>query len=321
MTSSATARWRFLATATGIIAVAALAALPFLVDAYMLHWAITVLKFAVLTLAWDILARTGQVSFGHAAFFGLGAYIALLASSTLGFGQILSMLVAGVVAAGLATCLSALFFRVRGIYFAILTLAFAEVLKVCATMMTDMTGGAMGLSARPLFGGDAVKSYFFILILALFTIAGMWLLSRTRYHFGITAMRSSPEVAAAFGIPVVPIRTIAYSVSAGLTGVVGAFYAFYTTYINPESAFDVAISVAPVIMSIFGGLYSVAGGIIGAVTLTLIQEYLRTTFEYGSLIVYGLLLIVSILFMPKGVWGLVSGLADRRRPTAKEVAN
>jgi branched-chain amino acid transport system permease protein len=300
------------AAAAGIVAISALAALPFLLDAYMLHWAVAVLKFVVLTLAWDILARTGQVSFGHAAFFGLGAYIAVLAASAFGLDQILSMLVAGVVAAGLATCLSALFFRVRGIYFAILTLAFAEVLKVCATMLTDITGGAMGLSARPLFGGDAIKGYFFILGLALVTIIGMRLLSRTRYHFGILAMRGSPDVAAAFGIPVVAIRTIAYSVSAGLTGVVGGFYAFYTTYINPESAFEVAISVAPVIMSICGGLYSIAGGIIGAVTLTLIQEYLRTTFEYGSLIVYGLLLIVSILFMPKGVWGLIAGLWSRR---------
>ena len=293
-------------------AVVALVALPSVVDAYILYWATTVLMYVALTLAWDILARTGQVSFGHAAFFGLGAYIATLASASWGFGQIASMLLAGVMVAILATMGSVLFLRVRGIYFAILTLALAEVLKVCATMLADMTGGAMGLSAPPLFGGDVTKGYMFILVVVMSIVAGLSILPRTKYHFGITAIRSSPEVAAAFGVPVKLIRIVVFGVSAGLTGLVGAFYAFFTTYINPESAFDSAISVAPVIMSIFGGLYSIPGALIGAVTLTLLQEYLRTTFEYGYLVIYGLLLVISILFMPKGVWGFVCGLRNRR---------
>jgi branched-chain amino acid transport system permease protein len=300
------------------VIIAALIWLPLLVDAYILHWATTVFMYVALTLAWDILARTGQISFGHAAFFGLGAYIATLASTLWGVGQIASMLFAGVVVAILAAMGSLLFLRVRGIYFAILTLALAEVLKVCATMLSGITGGAMGLSTTPLFGGDVAKSYFFILVLAVLIVVGLSILTRTRYHFGITAIRSSPEVAAAFGIPVRPIRTLIFGVSAGLTGLVGAFYAFFTTYINPESAFDGAISVAPVIMSIFGGLYSIPGAVIGAVTLTSLQEYLRTTFDYGYLIIYGLLLVLSILFMPKGVWGFVGKLRTRRRASTEK---
>lgn len=302
------------------LAVIGLVVLPFHLDGYQLHWAITVLMYVVIALAWDVLARTGQSSFGQVGFFGLGAYGSGLLSTALNMNAVWSIFLSALGVAAVAALCGSLFLRVRGIYFAILTLALAEVFKVLATELSDVTGGPMGLTVPPIFGGDAVKGYLFLLALSAACVIGARILERSKLDFAITAIRSSPEVASAFGVPVKTIRLGIFSLSAMITAVMGGFYAFYTSYINPESVFDTGISVAPVIMCIFGGLYTIAGPIIGAVILTLLQEYLRTMIESGSLVIYGVLLIISIIFMPQGVWGLLSkGWSKFRAPKAASV--
>jgi branched-chain amino acid transport system permease protein len=297
-----------------IVAVAGLSVLPLYLDDYLLHWAVTVLMYVVIALAWDLLARSGQSSFGQTGFFGVGAYLSSLLSSALHFNPILAILLASIGVGAVAAVCGRLFLRVRGIYFAILTLALAEVFKVLATQLEGITGGAMGLTMRPLFNGSIVDSYFFVLAAAVASVTGIAWMERSKLNFGITAIRSSPEVASAFGVPVNAIRVGVFTVSAMATGMMGGFYAFYTSYINPENVFDTSISVAPVIMCIFGGLYTIAGPIIGAVTLILLQEGLRTVIESGSLVIYGLLLIGSVLFMPQGVWGLWCWAFRKLRP-------
>lgn len=287
------------------LALAGLCVLPFCIDDYLLHWAITVLMYVVIALAWDLLARSGQSSFGHTAFFGIGAYASSILSDILHIHPVLAIVLASGVVGAIAAVAGRLFLRVRGIYFAILTMAMAEVFKVLATQLEGLTGGAMGLTMKPLFGGYIVGSYFFVLVAAAASVIAIAVMERSKLNFGITAIRSSPEVASAFGVPVKAVRVGVFMASAMATGAMGGFYAFYTSYINPENVFDTSISVAPVIMCIFGGLYSIAGPIIGALTLTLVQEALRTVIESGSLVIYGVLLIVSILFMPEGVWGLI----------------
>jgi branched-chain amino acid transport system permease protein len=299
------------------IVLAALALLPYRLDGYLLHWAITVLMYVSLALAWDVLARTGQSSFGQAGFFGLGAYASVILSTSWHLHPLVAILIASPLVGVVAAICSSLFLRVRGIYFAILTLAVAEVFKVLATELKGLTGGPMGFTVPPLFGGNAVHSYFFVLIAAVACIIGIALLQRSKLNFGITAVRSSPEVASAFGVPVDSIRIGVFAVTAMVTGAMGGFYAFYTSYVNPESVFETSLSVAPVIMCIFGGLYTIVGPIIGAVVLTLVQEALRTVIESGSLVVYGLLLIGSILFMPQGVWPLLRGVWSKASGTSK----
>ena len=122
--------------------------------------------------------------------------------------------------------------------------------------------------------------------------------------------------AAAFGVPVRGLKIAAFSVSATLAGFVGGMYALHTTYINPESAFDTAVSVAPVIMCIVGGLYTIPGVVIGAVALTVLQEVLRIYFAQGALLIYGAVLIAAILFFPNGIVG-VAARARRALPPAK----
>jgi branched-chain amino acid transport system permease protein len=295
--------------------VAGLAWLPFHLDGYLLHWAITILMYVSVALAWDMLARTGQASFGQAGFFGLGAYTAGTLSNDFNVDPLWAILMSTIGVALVAALCSALFLRVRGIYFAILTLAFAEVFKVLTNELVGLTGGPMGLTVKPMFGGDTVRSYFFVLILAIACVAGVSRLRGSKLDFGITAIRGGPEVASAFGVPVNAIKIAIFTLGAVVTGIAGGFYAFYTSYINPESVFDTSISVAPVIMCIFGGLYTIVGPILGAVTLTIFQEVLRTYIESGSLVIYGLLLIVGIIFMPQGVWGLARAGWSRMRST------
>jgi branched-chain amino acid transport system permease protein len=305
MTSSRA--WTFgIGRIIGVVAVlAALVALPFHIDDYLLHWAVIVLMYVSISLAWDVLARTGQSSFGQAGFFGLGAYASSIISTSWHLHPLVAIAISTLGVGVVASLCAKLFLRVRGIYFAILTLSVAEVFKVLATELKDLTGGPMGLTVPPLFKGNVVQSYFFVLIAAVVCVLAINWLQRSKLNFGITAIRSSPEVAAAFGVPINPIRVGVFAASAMVTGVMGGFYAFYTSYLNPESVFDTGISVAPVIMCIFGGLYTIVGPIIGAVLLTILQEGLRTVIESGSLVVYGLLLVASILFMPQGVWPLI----------------
>ena len=278
------------------LALAGLCVLPFCIDDYLLHWAITVLMYVVIALAWDLLARSGQSSFGHTGFFGIGAFASSILSGSLHIHPVLGIVLgSGVVG----------------------VMALAEVFKVLATQLEGLTGGAMGLTVKPLFGGYIVGSYFFVLVAAVASIVAIAVMQRSKLNFGITAIRSSPEVASAFGVPVKTIRVGIFTASAMATGAMGGFYAFYTSYINPENVFDTSISVAPVIMCIFGGLYSIAGPIIGALTLTLVQEALRTVIESGSLVIYGVLLIISILFMPEGVWGLICKYWQKTRFSKK----
>src|SRR5258706_14584 len=279
--------------------------LSFTPHGYFLPWAGILVLYVLIELAWGVLARTGQSSFGQAGFFGLGAYASAILSAAWHLHPMVAILISTIGVGIVAALCSSLFLRVRGIYFAILTLSVAEVFKVLATELKGLTGGPMGLTVPPLFGGNAIASYFVVLAAAVGCIAGISLLPRFKLNFGITAIRSSPEVASAFGVPVNRIRICVFAATAMVTGALGGFYAFYTSYLNPESVFDTGISVAPVIMCIFGGLYTIAGPIIGAVVLTILQEALRTVIESGSLVVYGLLLVSSILFMPQGVWPLI----------------
>ena len=298
--------------ALGLLVVAA-ALLPLGLDAYLMHWVITTLMFIMLALAWDILARTGQVSFGHAAFWGLGAYATVLLVKHLQLPQLAAALVAALCVGLAAAVASVLLLRVRGIYFAILTLACTEVLRVLATMLETVTGGAMGMSVEPLFGGSGRPTYYVLLAAVVVTITAIRLFERSRFNYAFAAIRTSPDVAAAFGVSVRLLKMTAFATSAALTGFVGGIYALHTTYINPESAFDTAVSVSAVIMCIVGGLYTIPGVVIGAVVLTLLQEILRIYFAQGALLIYGAILVAAILFFPNGIVGVMAHVRRTRR--------
>lgn len=279
---------------------------------YYLQVAINIIIFAVLALSWDILARTGQLSLAHAAFFGLGAYASTLLVTREGIPVPVGILLGGMVAVVAAAGLGVLTLRLRGIYFAIATLAFSETLRVI-TKQLRFTGAATGLIAPPLLGGSLTAQYMIILAVLLMAVLASWQVNRSRWHFAFTAIRTNEEVASAMGVDVVRFKVLAFMISAAFAGLAGAYFAHVFLFINPFEVFSLAVSVGALVAPIFGGLYTTAGPVLGAIVLRMGEEYLRSSIRSGYLIIYGLILAAAILYMPRGLLGVWQGAMQRRR--------
>ncbi len=280
---------------------------PKLVGSYFLHLAVSGALAMILASSWDILARTGQVSVGQAGLFGIGAYSSALLYQKYALPPVLGMLAGALIATVVSIFLGYLTLRLRGIYFSITTIAFAEALTVIWLMTPDITGGAMGVSTPPLFGGDREKAYYLILAVLAVVVVVVWLIERSRLNFAFTAIRENEDVANVLGINPTKYKVFAFMISAFFTGFAGGFYSHYNTYIIPYEVFNLGVSIACLVMPIFGGLYTIAGPIIGTVLIKTIEEYLRVTFSYGHQIAYGLILVLVVLFMPEGLLGLWRG--------------
>lgn len=298
-----------------LIAVILAAVFPFWANRsqpYYLQIAINVIIFAVLALSWDILARTGQLSLAHAAFYGLGAYTSALLTLRAGVPVVIAIILGGVVAMGAAGALGVLTLRLRGIYFAIGTLAFSETLRV-TTNQLRFTGGATGLVAPPLLGGQRVPQYLAILSVLVLVILVSWLVNRSRLHFAFTAIRTNEDVAATMGVDVVRYKVLAFVISAFFAGITGAYYAHVFLFISPIEVYSLAVSVGALVAPIFGGLYTTVGPVVGAVALRVGEEILRSAIRGGYLIIYGLILAAVILYMPRGLAGVWAAAVARAR--------
>lgn len=277
---------------------------PKLVDSYFLHITIATFLAMILASSWDILARTGQVSVGQAGLFGIGAYTSALLYQWIHLHPILGILAGGILAVVAAIGIGYLTLRLRGIYFSITTIAFAEALAVIWLMIPDITGGAMGVSTPPLFGGNRELAYYLVLAILALVIFAVWLIEKSRLNFAFTAIRENEDIANVMGINPTRYKVLAFMISAFFTGLAGGFYSHYNTYIIPYEVFGLNVSIACLVMPIFGGLYTIAGPVIGTILIKAIEEYLRVTFPYGHQIAYGLILVVVVLFMPDGLIGL-----------------
>lgn len=286
------------------------------------------LGLAVLALSWDILARTGQLSLAHAAFFGAGGYTTAIMVKLFDWPLWWGIPAGGIVAIVLALLLGVVTLRLRGIYFAIATLAFAEVLKaVVRQLPTSIAGGAAGINVSPLFRPEFIPGemerweiafqrndgYFLvyagILLLTILVSIGM---QRSRLRFANTAIRTNEEVAAVMGVHAARFKILAFVLSSFLVGILGAVAAHRVGSVIPEGTFGIGVTVFALVTPIFGGLYTTVGPILGAGVLAGLEESLRRVFQDGYLIGYGLVLILSIMFMPKGLVGLWARLTRRR---------
>ncbi|MEJ2289331.1 MAG: branched-chain amino acid ABC transporter permease [Deinococcales bacterium] len=288
------------------------------------------MSLAVLALSWDLLARTGQLSLAHAAFYGAGAYTAAVFAKLGGVPLGLLLPLGGAVAAVLALGLGSVTLRLKGIYFAIATLAFTEVLKaVVQELPTGLAGGAAGLNVPPLFRPHFVpgqmqrweiafqrnEAYFYVYGgLLILTILVSTVAQRTRLKAAFTAVRTNEAVAAVMGVRPARAKLLAFVLSSALVGMLGALEAMRLGSVIPDGTFAISTTVFALVTPIFGGLYTTLGPILGAGVLSAVEETLRRTFAEGYLIGYGIVLVASILFMPRGLVGLVTRLA-RRRPT------
>jgi len=295
---------------------AAAASLPLVVDprGHLLRVAAMVLLFAAMAQSWNIVGGlANQISLGHAAFFGLGAYTSTLLFLKLGVSPWIGMFVGAGVASAAAALLSIPTFRLKGHYFALATLAFAEVLRVIANSWASLTGGPVGLSipfmgTQPAyFAFRAVSSYYWaILGLLVFVCLVFHLLARGAIGYRLRAVRENENAAEVAGVDTFRVKLTASVISAALTAMCGTVFAQFTFFFDPDSIFSLAgISVRMAMIAIVGGLGTLGGPLIGALFLIPLEEvanaYLSSKAAGLSQLVFGLILIAAILIQPRGV--------------------
>lgn len=280
---------------------------PFVFQArYSQHVLILILLYVVLGSAWNILGGfAGQLSLGHAAFFGIGAYTTAVIASKTSLSPWWGIIAGPILVLPIALVVGWICFRLRGPYFTLATIAVGEVVRLVALNWSDLTGGAVGVVIRPsiLSGTSKIPYYYIVLIVALVTIALCQAISRRKLGYYLLAIREDEETAESIGVDTTRYKLIALAISASITAVAGAFYANYFLFVDTTIVLPLSLSVEIVLMAIIGGLGTVAGPVLGAVLLKLSSEIFRNEFAQANLLIYGALLVAVILFMPDGLMG------------------
>ncbi|MDY6323328.1 MAG: branched-chain amino acid ABC transporter permease [Succinivibrio sp.] len=298
-------------------------------DGYLLRIVSMVVLFAAMAQAWNIVGGlANQLSLGHAAFFGLGAYTSTLLFIRQGISPWAGMLAGGVVAAVAMLLLSIPLFRLRGHYFALATLAFAEVLKIIAIHFADLTEGPTGITipyGEPSFANFQFESNtsYYVVIVALFAVVSLifWKLSTGAMGFRLRAIRENEQAAEVSGIDTYRIKLGTSMVSAFTMGMCGTVYAQFTYFFDPESIFSMTgISVRVALICIIGGMGRLWGPLIGACILIPLDEIaVNTMSDVAGLgpFVTSVILIAAIIYEPRG---LISAWERLRRRAQKKHA-
>lgn len=314
----------------GLAALAALAALalPAMADASHLNMAILVLMAAQLGVAWNIVGGyAGQISLGHAAFFGLGGYVSTLLLAKFGCSPWIGMPLGGLAAALLSLGFGWSCFRLKGHYFAMATIAVAELVQIFFTEW-DYGGGAVGLYVPMdrqgwLWMNFATKQPYYWLALALLLVTlavNLWI-ERSFLGYYLRAIKDEPDAARSVGVDIAHYKQVALSISAFFTAMGGSLYAQKELYIDPGSVLGTALSIKMALVSILGGVGTLLGPVVGAVVLTSVEEFTRILFggtgRGTDTVIYASLIIAIAVFYPSGVMGwLQSRLRRQARPQA-----
>jgi branched-chain amino acid transport system permease protein len=303
------------ALAPWLAAAAAVLLLPLLgLPSFALHVVVLVLMWTVLGAAWNVLGGlAGQVSFGHASLFGIGAYTTMILYLEAGVAPWWGIPAGGAVAAVASIPIGLLCFRLRGPYFSLATLAVAELVRLVALNFDALTNGAQGflITALPPLrvAGHAVdwesKAPFAVAagLLAVAALASIAALKRSRLGAYLVAIRENEDAAEAVGVDTTRAKVLTLAHSAALAGVGGGFYAFYFRYVDPDAVCGIGLSMEMVFIAMVGGLGTILGPLVGAVFLTTVGETVRAHFQVGHLVFYGLFMMLAIRFLPEGIWG------------------
>jgi len=309
------------------LGLAALAALPSLLPPYYLHILIQVLLLGLINTAWGFMGRFGLVSLGHGAFMGVGAYTSALlwnlyaVSPWLGIpaGMALAVLLALVIG---YPCFH---LKIVGHYFALVTLALGQVVALMIIAGRDVTGGSLGMTPKAVGTSwsafqfqDRTQFYFIALLLWLAVLGVRYWASHGMRRAALEAIGEDETAAEAAGINVLSEKLRVFVISAAITAVGGSVFAQYIMYINPETVSGLGVSLQIVFAAIAGGMYSALGPTVGALLTLALTEELRvlfgTNFIGAANTIYGILLILFIIFMPRGILGVVERLLKRRPP-------
>lgn len=287
---------------------------PLFLEKYVLGIFIMIFFYAYLGQSWNILTGyTGHISLGHALYVGVGAYTSTFLSQNYGLSPWIGMLVGGVFAVVIALFLGYLGFRfgLRGVYFVILTIAFAEITRLIVSHV-EALGSFSGifLDFNPSFWNfqfrGNVPYYYIALGFMVFSIVVVRILEVSRAGRFMVAIREDEEAAQALGVNAFKYNMIAIALSAFMTSLAGTFYANYIFYLHPDTLFGMALSIELILRPIIGGLGTILGPVLGSFILTPLSEISRAYFAKGGfeglhLILYGIIAVLVVLFMPKGI--------------------
>ena len=313
-----------------LVALMALAALlPLVVrDQYLLHIAIMVLFYAVLASSLNlVVGYVGEFSLGHTAFLGTGAYAAAILSTQYGWPMWATVPVAGLLAAVVGVVIGGITLRLQGPFFVIVTLSFAEVLRLVADNWIGLTNGPMGIAGipQPALLGDAgnlgAKQFYYAVawVLLAVTLYLSFRFVHSNAGRAAVAVRENRYVAQSIGIRPLSYSMLALVLGALLSGMAGGFYAHYISFVGPE-VFRFAFMVSMIIMVLIGGKGTLVGPLIGALLVTFLEEYLREAKEL-RLSIFGLAVIAIVLFLPRGLMGFVVQWREARKADAPKIAH
>lgn len=315
------------------VGIAVLIAVPFVTPTYFLHLVIQILIWAFIYTAWSLMGRFGFVSFGHGAFMGLGAYIPALLWTYQGITPWIGIPVAIAAAILLAVVVGYPCFarRVVGHYFALVTLALSQVVLLSLVAAREITGGSLGFTQKAvgyswyaLQFPDKVYFYWIGVVLWVFGLVVWYRLDRGVSREALEAIGEDEDAAAAVGIDVMREKMRVTIISAALTALGGAIYGQYVMYLNPETVSGITVSLQIVFAAIAGGVYSMLGPSVGALLTLALTEGLRvqfgTDFIGAANTIYGILLVLCVIFLPQGVVGALQGIGVKRDSVGKSAA-
>jgi len=292
-----------------VIGLFLLALYPVVATGYGIRFMLQLFMWVALAQSWNLISGlTGYVSFGHVAFFGTGAYAAGILVTKHGWHWGAASLVGGVAAVILALVIGYPCLRLKGPYFAIAMLGLNEVMRVLVSYFEGLTGGGSGLSLPTLHASGQIYYAMGVAALAATGVAHLIITSRVGLRF--MTIREDEIAAEAMGINTARYRLYAFLLSAFVPGVVGGLFARDQGYIEPISVFPLLTTVTMIVMVLFGGKGTIWGPVLGAVTLFVFQELVWARFLYLHQILFGAIIVVVVLLMPKGILGI---LQDRYR--------
>jgi branched-chain amino acid transport system permease protein len=290
-----------------------------------MHVMIMLFMFGMMGVAWNIMGGyAGMFSFGQAAFFGIGAYTSSYLVTAHQINPWIGLFIGGMLAAVAAAAIGIPCSNLRGHYFAIASIAFAEIIRIHFNNW-KLIGAAEGLTlpmlpesfASFMFHSSKAPYYYIILGFLILSLIVCYLVSTSKMGFYFRAIKESHDVARVLGINFVHYRLMAIMISAFLTAMAGTFYAQYILYIDPESVLILPISVQVVLVAMLGGAGSVIGPVIGAAILIPVSEFTRVLLGHKGtgidMMIYGTLIMLISVYQPKGVWGFLSSIGRRAK--------
>ena len=282
---------------------------PLYVSSYRVIYLTNILMYVILTVSWVIFSGpTGYISLAPAAFFGVGVYASAVLSNALFLPLVI--VIGGFASFCLAFLVGSLTLRLRGMYFTMFTFALVELIRNFVQWWEVNITGTIGRLVIPL---DQVTIYYAMLTVFFLVVLASYLIRRSKFGLALQSIGESEEAAAHTGINVTLVKVVTFAISAFFMGAAGAIMTMRWQYIDPSNAFDIRLSFMPVLMAIFGGMGHLYGPVIGSSFFSFLEEVLTTKFPYYYMLLFGITMLVVILFMPHGVEGVIEKWQKREK--------